>query len=261
MRNWTRKSIEELAKSVYKKESGKSGNVEELYYFPYTSPTNINPNSKFYEDNYYKFYGDPINNVNFSVQNTDKCIIRTSSVLGEIGYYCWVPKFFVMLGESLTFASKACGFEFNPDESFLKESTADGICIPVFFSDATEPASYTNLVTTQLKFTDYFYIENNKVYVYKRNGGNVFLASGKVECAETEMESRINYQLDSVRLMYPELSKQDIHKDIMRDFLNRRTSNNTRLRCIASNIDLTVTDHIVQYERSFKDYEIVYLNV
>ena len=35
MRNWTRKSIEELAKSVYKKESGKSGNVEELYYFPY----------------------------------------------------------------------------------------------------------------------------------------------------------------------------------------------------------------------------------
>ena len=61
--------------------------------------------------------------------------------------------------------------------------------------------------------------------------------------------------------MYPELSKQDIHKDVMRDFLNRRTSSNTRLRCIASNIDLTVTDHIVQYERSFKDYEIVYLNV
>lgn len=261
MRNWTRKSIEELAKSVYKKESEKNGNVEELYYFPYTSPTNVNQNSKYYQDNYYKFYGDTINNVNFSVQNTDKCIIRTSSILGEIGYYCWVPKFFVMYMDGLAFASKVCGFEFNPDESFLEVSTADGICIPVFFSDVTEAASYTNLVTTQLKFTDYFYIENNNVYVYKRNSGNVFLASGKVECAETEIESRINYQLDSVRLMYPQLSKQDIHKDIIRDFLNRRTSNNTRLRCIASNIDLTVTEHIVQYEQSFKNYDIIYLNV
>lgn len=258
MRNWTRKSIEELAKSVYKKESAKSGNVGELYYFPYTSPTNVNPNSKFYEDNYYKFFGDPINNVNFDVQNTDKCIIRTSSILGEIGYYCWVPKFFVMLGESLTFASKVCGFEFNPDETFLVDKERG---IPVFFSDATEPADYTNLVTTQLKWSDYFYIENNKVYVYKRNGGNVFLASGKVECANTETESRLNYQLDSIRLMYPQLGVQDIHKAVIRDFLNRRTINNTRLRCIASNIDLTVTDHIVQYERSFKNYEIVYLNV
>ena len=261
MRNWTRKSIEELAKFVYKKESAKNGNVEELYYFPYTSPTNVNNNSKFYEDNYYKFYGDPINNINFSVQNTDKCIIRTSSILGEIGYYCWVPKFFVMYMDGLAFASKVCGFEFNPDESFLVNITSSGIGIPVFFSDVTEPADYTNIVTAQLKFTDYFYIENNKVYVYKRHAADVFLASGKVECANTETESRLNYQLDSVRLMYPELSKQDIHKDIMRDFLNRRTSNNTRLRCIASNIDLTVTDHIVQYEQSFKNYEIIYLNV
>lgn len=260
MRNWTRKSIEELAKSVYKKESGKGEN-EELYYFPYTSPTNVNPNSKFYQDNYYQFYGDPINKVSFSVQNTDKCIIRTSSILGEIGYYCWVPKFFVMYMDSLVYASIVCGFEFNPDESFLVDKTSYGIGIPVFFSDTTTVADYTSLVSTQLKWSDYFYIEDNKVYVYKRHVGDVFLSSGKVECAETEMESRLNYQLESVRLMYPSLSKDDIHITIIRDFLNRRTSNNTRLRCIASNIDLSVTDHIVQYERSFKNYDIIYLNV
>ena len=260
MRNWTRKSIEELAKSIYKKESAKSGNVEELYYFPYTSPTNVEPNSKYYEDTYYNFYGEPINNVSFEVQNTDKCIIRTSSILGEIGYYCWVPKFFVMYMDGLIYASKVCGFEFNPDESFIADDTAQFIGIPVFFSDVTQPAGYTSQVTTQLKWSDYFYIENNKVYVYKRNGGDVFLASGKVECADTEMESRLNYKLKSVRLMYPQLNG-DEHKNIMRDFLNRRTSNNTRLRCIASNIDLTVTDHIVQYEQSFKNYEIIYLNV
>lgn len=272
-RNWTRKSIEEMARVVFNEEiknASPSPNQDNFAIIPYFAPTQFDMRKPWTGGSEPRRGIMLPNNKNVTSANQVDQIMYVTipEGIGEIRTTAIFPRFFSTEYDYNLAHIHLTNFGFVPLKG---DYNYDNIMIPMLFAlEGSISMGSGGYTSTPNGVHFWYYIEGDNIYVYQGTSTNIEQYDGWVEAQDgnTPVDPDEDYYVRNYLTNYVAyVGLRSIHLErgcstVVNDFLKRRTNENTILQCMLTNYGSGFDySNIVKWEKSFPNKTLNVINL
>lgn len=272
-RNWTRKSIEEMARVVFNEEiknASPSPDQDNFAIIPYFAPTQFEMRKPWTGGSEpYRGIMLPNNKTVTSLNQVDQIMYVTiPEGIGEIRTSAIFPRFFTTQYDYNISHIYLTNFGFVPLEG---DYNYDNIMIPMLFAlEGSIPLRSGGYTSTPNGVHFWYYIEGDNIYVYQGTSTDIEQYDAMVEAQDgnTPVDPDEDYFARYTLTNYVAyVGLRSIHlksgcSTVVNDFLKRRTNENTILQCMLTNYGSGFDySNIINWKKSFPNKTLNVINL